>query len=142
MDGIQGAVLAVKLKYLDQWNNQRRAHAALYDELLGQTEVVTPFVESYNVPVYHQYTIRATERDALQSFLTENRIGSAIFYPKALHLQDCFTDLGYGEGDFPITEKLCREVLSLPIYPELNGDQIRTVTRAIQTFTAKQTMEC
>lgn len=142
MDGIQGAVLSVKLKYLEQWNKKRRAHAGLYDQLLSQTDVVTPWVESNNMHVYHQYTIRSTERDALQAYLADHQIGSAIFYPKALHLQNCFADLGYKESDFPITEKLCREVLSLPIYPELHNDQIQTVTRTIMTFSAKQAMEC
>ncbi|MCF7975463.1 MAG: DegT/DnrJ/EryC1/StrS family aminotransferase [Phycisphaerae bacterium] len=134
LDAIQGAVLSVKIKSLDDWSDKRRANAALYDELLADTHVTCPVIESNNLSVYNQYTIRSSHRDQLQAYLADKQIGSAIFYPKALHVQDCFADQGYSPGDFPVTETLCQEVLSLPIFPELTEDQIRTVARAIGDF--------
>jgi len=114
LDSIQAAVLDVKLKYLDDWNEKRRQNAAIYDEILADSPITPPKIEQGNISIYHQYTITAPDRDNLKDFLTENGIGSAIFYPKPLHLQDCFKDLGYREGDFPVAEKLCSQVLSLP----------------------------
>jgi len=134
LDGIQGAVLNVKLRYLDGWNEKRRQNAALYDSLLGDSPVKIPEISADNVSIYHQYTITTPERDKLQQFLAENKIGSAIFYPKPLHLQDCFSDLGYRQGDLPITEQLCKEVLSLPIYSELATDQIEYVAKTIRKY--------
>ena len=131
LDGIQGAVLTVKLRYLDGWNEKRRQNAALYDSLLGDSPVKTPKISEDNVSIYHQYTITAPGRDKLQQFLAENNIGSAIFYPKPLHLQDCFSDLGYRPGDLPIAEQLCKKVLSLPIYSELATDQIEYVAKTV-----------
>jgi len=134
LDGIQGAVLSVKLKSLDTWSDKRRANAALYDELLANTNVTCPTIESNNLSVYNQYTIRSPHRDQLQAYLSDNQIGSAVFYPKALHVQECFADMGYGLGDFPVTETLCNEVLSLPIFPELSEEKIRIVAKAIGDF--------
>ena len=134
LDGIQGAVLNVKLRYLDGWNEKRKQNAALYDSLLGDSPVKTPKISADNVSIYHQYTITTPERDKLQQFLAENNIGSAIFYPKPLHLQDCFSDLGYRPGDLPIAEQLCKEVLSLPIYSELATDQIEYVAKTIRKY--------
>ncbi|MHC4701993.1 MAG: DegT/DnrJ/EryC1/StrS family aminotransferase [Planctomycetota bacterium] len=127
LDGIQGAVLNVKLKYLDRWNEKRRENASLYDSLLADSPVKTPKIDAGNVSIYHQYTVAAPERDKLREFLAENQLGSAVFYPKPLHLQDCFEELGYKQGDLPAAEKACNEVLSLPIYPELSQDQIEHV---------------
>ncbi len=134
LDGIQGAVLNVKLKYLDEWNEKRRQNAALYDSLLGDSPVKIPKINANNVSIYHQYTIKASERDKLQQFLAENNIGSAIFYPKPLHLQDCFSNLGYRPGDLPIAEQLCKEVLSLPIYSELETEQIEYVAKTVLQY--------
>jgi dTDP-4-amino-4,6-dideoxygalactose transaminase len=134
LDGIQGAVLTVKLKYLDGWNEKRRQNAALYDEILADSPVRTPKIDPNNISIYHQYTIAAPERDKLQKFLSDNKISSAIFYPKPLHLQECFSNLGYRQGDFPVSEKLCKEVLSLPIFPELTTEQIEFVARTILKF--------
>jgi dTDP-4-amino-4,6-dideoxygalactose transaminase len=134
LDAIQGAVLSIKLKYIDQWNQARREHAALYDQRLADSEVTIPAVHEKNTSVYHQYTIRAPQRDTLKQYLTEQGIGTAVFYPKPLHLQDCFRDLGYQEGDFPIAERLCQEVLSLPIYTELTAEQIDYVADTIRSF--------
>lgn len=134
LDSIQAAILDVKLKYLDDWNDKRRQNAAIYDELLADSPVSTPRIEPGNQSIYHQYTITAPNRDGLQKFLTEKEIGCAVFYPKPLHLQDCFKDLGYKEGDLPVAEKLCSEVLSLPIYPELTAEQIKHVAKSVIEF--------
>ena len=134
LDGIQGAVLNVKLKYLDSWNDKRRHNAALYDGLFADSPVKTPRIEEDNVSIYHQYTVTVPERDTLQKFLADNRIGSAVFYPKPLHLQDCFAELGYKQGDLPIAERLCSEVLSLPVYPELSPEQIEYVAGIVLKY--------
>jgi dTDP-4-amino-4,6-dideoxygalactose transaminase len=136
LDGIQAAVLNVKLAYLDKWSEQRRKNASIYDKILADSPVKTPRIETNNVSIYHQYTITAPKRDELKGFLEQNGIGSAIFYPKPLHLQDCFAYLGYKQGDFPVSERLCDEVLSLPIYPELTAEQIQYVGDTILKFYA------
>lgn len=134
LDGIQGAVLNVKLKYLNDWNEKRKQNAALYDSLFCDSQVKIPKIDTNNVSIYHQYTLKASERDKLQQFLAENNIGSAIFYPKPLHLQDCFSNLGYRPTDLPIAEQLCKEVLSLPIYSELETEQIEYVAKTVLKF--------
>ncbi|MBN2182556.1 MAG: DegT/DnrJ/EryC1/StrS family aminotransferase [Sedimentisphaerales bacterium] len=134
LDGIQAAVLNVKLKHLDSWNRKRVKNAAFYDELFAGTPIKTPKIDENNVSIYHQYTVALPERDRLQKFLAENNIGSAIFYPKPLHLQDCFSELGYKQGDLPIAERLCSEVLSLPVYPELTQRQIQYVADTVLKF--------
>jgi len=134
LDGIQGAVLDVKLKYLDQWSEKRRANAALYNKLLADTPVATPFIDDNNVSIYHQYTIRAKQRDNLQKYLAQKQVSSAVFYPHPLHLQDCFASLGYKQGDLHVAEQTCKEVLSLPIYPELSTEQIEYVAGCIKEF--------
>lgn len=137
LDGIQGAVLNVKLKYLDQWNEQRRQHAVLYDRLFAGSPVNTPRIDTNNVCIYHQYTVTVPERDKLQQYLADNEIGSAIFYPKPLHLQDCFSNLGYRRGDLPVAERLCKKVLSLPVYPELTPEQIAYTAQTVLEFYGK-----
>ncbi len=134
LDGIQGAVLNVKLKYLESWNARRRQHAALYDRLFAGSPVRTPKIDAGNLSIYHQYTVAVPDRDALQKYLAENGVGSSVFYPKPLHLQDCFRELGYREGEMPVAEKLCREVLSLPIYPELQPDQVEYAAGMVLKF--------
>jgi dTDP-4-amino-4,6-dideoxygalactose transaminase len=134
LDGIQGAILNVKLKHLDKWNEVRRQNAALYDSNLADSPVNAPKIDENNISIYHQYTVTVPERDKLQKFLAENEIGSAIFYPKPLHLQECFSELGYKPGDFPVTERLCNEVLSLPVYPEISSSQIEFVSKMVLKF--------
>ena len=134
LDGIQGAVLNVKLKYLDSWNDKRRQNAAIYNNLFADSPVKTPKIDTDNVSIYHQYTVTVPERDKLQEFLAENQIGSAVFYPKPLHLQDCFGELDYKQGDLPIAERLCNEVLSLPVYPELSPEKIEHVAGMVLKY--------
>ena len=134
LDAIQAAVLTAKLKHLDKWNEKRRQNAALYDYIFADSPVKGPKIDSNNVSIYHQYTVTVPKRDQLQKFLAENQIGSAVFYPKPLHLQECFRGLGYREGDLPVAEKLCREVLSLPVYPELTEEQIEYVAKMVLKF--------
>jgi dTDP-4-amino-4,6-dideoxygalactose transaminase len=129
---IQAAVLDVKLKYLDQWHEGRRRHAAIYDEMLAGSKVVTPRIEDGNWSIYNQYVVRVPDRDAVKQKLANKGIGSAIYYPLPLHLQKCFQYLGDVEGDFPETERACKEVLALPVYPELPEDQVRYVAHELR----------
>jgi dTDP-4-amino-4,6-dideoxygalactose transaminase len=134
LDAIQAAVLTVKLKYLDSWNEKRRQIAAGYDQLFAGSNVKTPKIDSNNKSTYHQYTVTVPDRDKLQNYLTEHKIHTAVFYPKPLHLQDCSKHLGYKNGDMPVAEKLCSQVLSLPIYPELSQQQAEYVAKTILKF--------
>jgi dTDP-4-amino-4,6-dideoxygalactose transaminase len=145
MDGFQGAVLTVKLKYIDRWNEKRRTLAARYDSLFAKAGlaeagpypahgVVTPREAQGAKHVWHQYVIRVAQRDALRDFMTERGIGSEIYYPVPLHRQEALKGLGYGEGDFPEAERAAREVLALPIFPELREDEQETVVGAVAEF--------
>jgi dTDP-4-amino-4,6-dideoxygalactose transaminase len=131
MDGIQGAVLRVKLRYLDQWTQARRAHAALYDKLLVDSGVKTPVAMPYSHHVYHIYAVRSPQRDALQQKLNEQGIQTGIHYPIPVHLQKAYADLGYKLGDFPYSEAAANQVLSLPMYAELSPKQIKIVSAAV-----------
>jgi dTDP-4-amino-4,6-dideoxygalactose transaminase len=128
---IQAAVLSVKLKYLDQWHAARRRNASIYNRVLAGTPAITPHIEEGNESIYNQYVVRVPDRDTVKKKLQEKGVGSAIYYPLGLHLQQCFANLGYKQGDFAETEKACAEVLALPIYPELTEDQ---VTHAAETL--------
>jgi dTDP-4-amino-4,6-dideoxygalactose transaminase len=134
LDSIQAAVLNVKLGFLEQWNEKRRNNAALYDKLFAGSPVKSPKIDKGNISIYHQYTIKVSRRDALQKYLGENQIGAAVFYPKPLHIQECFSTLGYKKGDFPVAEKMAEQVLSLPVYPELSPEQIEYVAKTILSF--------
>jgi len=134
LDGIQGAVLTVKLKYLDKWSERRRQNAAIYDSFFAGSVVKPQKIDSNNVSIYHQYTVTVPKRDRLQEFLTKNGIGSAIFYPRPLHLQECFKGLGYRDGDLPVAERLSREVLSIPVYPELTKEQVEYTAKTILEY--------
>jgi dTDP-4-amino-4,6-dideoxygalactose transaminase len=146
LDTIQAAVLLVKIRYISQWNHQRRDRAARYDQLFrdaGLTTpsstddgIVLPFTDPRATHVFHQYVIRAPRRDALRDHLTAQGIGSEVFYPVPLHLQAALKDLGYQSGDFPHAERAASEVLALPIYPELRDDEQRAVVDAIRSFYA------
>lgn len=135
LDEIQAAILRVKLRYLQQWQSARRAHAAAYSRLLrGTALVTTPATPAGCEHVFHQYTIRASRRDELQRFLSERGIGNAVYYPIPLHLQQIYSSLGYRAGDFPESERAAAEVVSLPMYPELRSAQIERVARTIGEF--------
>jgi dTDP-4-amino-4,6-dideoxygalactose transaminase len=132
MAAIQAAVLDVKLKYLDQWHEARRSNAAMYDSLLAGSKVRTPRIEEGNYSIYNQYVIRVPNRDQVKAHLASKGIGSEIYYPMPLHIQECFADLGYKAGDFPISEQACREVLALPVYPELPAEQVKYVAAEVR----------
>jgi dTDP-4-amino-4,6-dideoxygalactose transaminase len=134
LDTMQAAILRVKLRYLDQWQEQRRAAACRYDELLDGLPVTLPYARPDVRHVYHQYTIRAPQRDELVAYLKEQGIGSMIYYPLPLHRQALYEGLGYGEGSLPISEAAGREVLSLPMFPELTEAQQQKVAAAIGEF--------
>jgi len=131
MDAFQGAILGVKFKHLTDWNERRAAHAHLYNELLTKAEVQTPLKAESNTHTYHQYTIRTKNRDELKAYLAEKDIGSDIYYTIPLPFQPCLKHLGYRQGQFPVTEQACREVLSLPIFPELAYEQIEYVAQTV-----------
>jgi len=120
LDAIQAAILKVKLKYVDEWNERRRNIAHHYNELLSESTVQTPVEAPYAYHVYHQYTIRTSKRDDLKQFLVENGIESSIYYPQPLHFQNAYRNLAYVKGSFPKSERAARELLSLPIFPEMN----------------------
>jgi dTDP-4-amino-4,6-dideoxygalactose transaminase len=131
MDGIQAAVLSVKLPYLESGNSLRRTHALEYNRAFdGMGEVITPFEASYARHVYHVYAIRVEERDEVTRFLNERAIQCAVHYPIPIHLQKAYQDLGYKTGSLPISEKIAREFISLPMFPELTEAQINMVVLA------------
>jgi len=135
LDALQAAVLRAKLPHLDAWTRQRQANGALYDaQLDGVPGVSPPFRDPGSDHVFNQYTIRTTRRDELRAALAEKGIGSGVYYPVALHLQACFSELGGRAGDLPVAEAACQEVLSLPIFPSVGEDRIRRVTDAIRAF--------
>lgn len=138
LEGIQGAILHVKLKYLDSWSEARRSHAALYSKLLAGSKVVTPEVMPYGKPVFHVYAVRTTNRENLMAYLTNAGIQHGIHYPIPVHLLPAHADLGYKEGDFPESEKAANQVLSLPMFPELTDEQIKVVTDAIHAWSKSQ----
>jgi dTDP-4-amino-4,6-dideoxygalactose transaminase len=135
LDALQAAVLSAKLPYLEGWSAKRRANAAFYDQALACIPgLTTPYVAKENESIYNQYTIRVERRDELQAFLKEKGVGSSIYYPLPLHLQPCFAYLGYKERSVPEAEKAAREVLSLPIFPELTQSQLEEVASAVRSF--------
>lgn len=137
LDEMQAAILNVKFPFLEEWSINRRERANIYTNLLEKklaNIVHTPIEKDGNYHVFHQYTIRVPRRDELQEFLKENGISTMIYYPRPLHLQPVFKDLGYKEGDFPETEKASKEALSLPMYPELLKEAQQYVVEKIEEF--------
>jgi dTDP-4-amino-4,6-dideoxygalactose transaminase len=135
MEAIQGAVLKTKLPHLEEWTNNRRRVAKRYGELLkGVGDLILPKEMPYARHVYHLYIVQTEKRDELQKFLKDKNIGTGLHYPVPLHLQKCFSSLGYKLGDFPISETLANRCLSLPMYPELTEQQIIFVAEAIKEF--------
>lgn len=134
MEGIQGAVLGVKLKRLNEWTAGRRRVAHRYHELLKDTPLQLPREAGWAESVYHLYVVRHPKREELKKHLEANGVGCALHYPLPLHLQKCYASLGYKEGAFPVSEKAARECLSLPIYPELTDAQVQRVAEVIKGF--------
>src|SRR2546422_203001 len=135
LDTLQAAVLLAKLPHLAAWSARRREHAAYYSRALADVpQVRAPCIDPANEHIFHQYTLRVERRDALQTHLKSQGIGSAVYYPVPLHLQRCFSQLGYERGQLPEAERAAGEVLSLPIYPELARTQLDQVVDAIRGF--------
>lgn len=135
LDALQAAVLRAKLPHLDRWTEARRKNACLYHGMLADVpEVIPPATDPSNFHVFNQYTVRARRRDELRTWLDDRGIGSGIYYPVPLHLQECFQDLGYRKGQFPVSETLAGQVLSLPVFPELGEERIEAVASAIRDF--------
>lgn len=134
LDEIQAAILRVKLRYLDGWNERRRHNARLYLNLLQDTQAILPKTAPGNLHTYHQFTIRYRRRDALQQYLKEHGIATAVYYPLPLHLQEAYRCLGYQQGDFPHAERAANEVLSLPVHPDLREEQIHYVAAMVRRF--------
>ena len=145
LDAVQAAVLRLKLRHLERWNARRREHAAEYDRLFARAGLIAagqhalaPVRLLETLPqahhIFHQYVIRSRRRDELREFLTSRRIGTQVYYPLPLHLQKCFSYLGYREGDLPESECAAREVLALPMFPELTADEQRYVVESIGEF--------
>jgi len=137
IDTLQAVVLKIKLKYLDYWTSARQQNAARYAELfMGRDIPVTlPTVAPYQTRhVFNQFTIQCERRDELKAYLVSQGIGSEIYYPLPLHLQQCFVELGYEAGDLPVSEKLAQTALSIPVYPELTADDQAYVVDSIQSF--------
>ena len=127
MDGLQGAVLGVKLRYLEEWTERRRAHAATYRQHLAGTPAAAPRERDGVRHVYHVYVVCLPDRDAWRARLAEAGVQTGVHYPIPVHLQPAYRDLGYSAGDFPVAERASTQVLSLPIYPELTAEQIETI---------------
>jgi dTDP-4-amino-4,6-dideoxygalactose transaminase len=135
LDALQAAVLLAKLPHLESWSAARRRNAEYYNSAFaGFGDVRTPVIDPANVSIYNQYTLRVPRRDELQAHLKTKGIGNSVYYPLPLHLQPCFEYLGYSEGAFPESEKAAKEVISLPIYPELTTAQLDEVIEAVREF--------
>ena len=133
MDALQAAILAVKLPHLERWTEARRAHARRYNSLLRDSAVETPFEISDRRHVYHVYAVRSRARSLLRSALASRGVDTGMHYPRPVHLQKAYADLGYREGDFPCAETAAEQVLSLPLYPELTDRQIDIVAAAVRS---------
>jgi len=134
LDPIQAAALLVKLPYLDKWSEARRQNAVYYDKKFAGTIVKTPYISPDCITIYNQYCIRVPERDGLVAHLKEKGVGCEIYYPVPMHLQECFKHLGYKQGDLPEAEKTAKEVLAIPIYPELTDEMKDYVAGTILSF--------
>jgi dTDP-4-amino-4,6-dideoxygalactose transaminase len=136
LDSVQAGILQVKLRHLPEWNQKRREIAARYNELLREAtpELILPVERSGSRSVYHLYVVRTPERSALQEHLTKSGIGTGIHYPVPVHLQKPYRAMGFKDGDFPVTEKIAAQILSLPMYPGLTAAQQDFVVKTIAQF--------
>jgi dTDP-4-amino-4,6-dideoxygalactose transaminase len=140
LDAIQAGILQAKLRFLSEWNTERRKRASDYQELLAEAsdQVILPHDPSWANAVYHLYVIRSEERDQLRTYLSKFNIGTGIHYPVPLYLQKAYSRLGYREGDFPVSERAARQVLSLPMYPQIKAEQQREVADRIISFVSER----
>jgi dTDP-4-amino-4,6-dideoxygalactose transaminase len=137
LDSLQAGILSVKLRHLAEWNRKRRAAAQRYDEMLSSVDGVTaPLQPEWSRSVYHLYVVRVQDRTGLQKQLAEAKIDTGIHYPVPLHLQQAYKHFGYKQGDFPVTEQVSSEIISLPMYPQLEAEQQRTVVQRTAEFVA------
>ena len=135
LDAVQAVVISAKLPHLDKWTDGRIKNAGIYNKLFeGNANIVTPTCKNYSRHIYNQYVIRVKNRDELKKYLAEKEIGCSVYYPLSLHLQNCFKDLGYKEGDFPESEKASKETIALPIFGELKEEQLEHVAKTIIDF--------
>ena len=134
LDTMKAAILRVKLDFLEEFTRRRRHNASMYDRLLTDTPVETPFIAPQQEAVYHQYTILCDRRDELAAYLRDQQVATAIYYAIPLHLQKCFASLGYRPGSLPVTERACSRVLSLPCHPMLTDDQLAHVAASVRSF--------
>lgn len=134
LDELQAAILRVKLRYLNDWNEARRQKAALYDELLKDTPVVTPYAAENRKHIYHLYIIQSEYRDDLIQYLKEKGIATGVYYPVPLHHQEVYKELGYEKGSLPVAEELCTRTMALPCYPELSDENVRLIADAVRSF--------
>jgi len=137
LDSLQAGFLSVKLQHLAEWNRQRQEAASRYNEMLSSVDgVVAPYQPSWSRPVHHLYVVRVADRDGLQKHLAEAKIDTGIHYPIPLHMQKAYEAFGFKQGDFPVTEKIAKEILSLPMYPQLQAAAQTRVVQKIQEFAA------
>jgi dTDP-4-amino-4,6-dideoxygalactose transaminase len=134
LDELQAAILRVKLRFLDRWNEERRRKAQIYKEMLGRSGVECPSENARVKPIYHLFVIRTRKRDPLQLFLKEKGIKTLVHYPIPIHLQKAYRELGYRRGALPLTEKCSREILSLPFFSEMRQTEMEKVAEGIQLF--------
>ncbi len=137
LDTMKAGMLLVKLKHLSEFTRKRQANAAMYNQLLADSPVTTPYVAAGNEHVYHQYSILADRRDELVAALKDKGVGTGIYYPVPLHLQRCFADLNYKKGSLPVTERACERIVSLPCHPMLSTDDVRYVAECVKEFAGK-----
>ncbi len=135
MDGLQAAILDIKLKHLDEWNDKRRAHARVYDKNIREKDgLILPKEKAGRNHIYHLYVVRVKDRSGFMGFLKQKNVGTAIHYPIALHLQAAYKYLDHKEGDFPVSEECARQVVSLPMFPELTAEEVRYVSEAVDRW--------
>jgi dTDP-4-amino-4,6-dideoxygalactose transaminase len=135
LDALQAVVLKIKLRYLERWNQKRRDNAHFYNEAFKNIgDLILPTSSRENMHIYNQYILRTQERDNLKKYLDEKKIGTAIYYPLPLHLQECFKHLAHKKGTFPEAEKAARETIALPVYPELTLDQKQYIASTIKDY--------
>lgn len=132
LDAIQAAILRVKLPHIDSWNAKRRDIAKIYDEMLKDTDLVTPFISEENEPVYHMYIIQSENRETMLNKLKEKGVATGVYYPVPLHLQKVYKNLGYKEGDMPVAEYLSHRTFAIPVYPELTEEEVNYIVQSIK----------